>query len=121
MCIRDRVGEELLTLPNIRYSFKYVFLELLSQIAEPDEDVFEIVHKYLRIAEWENSFFNIVVRGKKAYVSKLRECGELENWINVENKVNKVIELYASISPDYADNDINSLEKYCLLYTSRCV
>ena len=109
-----QVGEELLTLPNIRYSFKYVFLELLSQIAEPDEDVFEIVHKYLRIAEWENSFFNIVVRGKKAYVSKLRECGELENWINVENKVNKVIELYASISPDYADNDINFLEKYVL-------
>lgn len=109
-----KVGEEMLELQDIRYSFKYVFLEILSQIVEPDDDVFEVLQKYLEIAEWENHFYYIIVRGKKAYASKLRECGQLDKWMRIEEKQNRVIDLFFSISPEYLEDDIDFIERYAL-------
>ena len=109
-----QVGDNLLKLIEIRYSFKYVFLEILSQITELDDNVFRIVHKYLGIPEWQAHFINTVILGKRAYIQRLRECGCLDDWMKTEEMSNSVIALYAQISPNYTDVDIDFIEKYAL-------
>lgn len=109
-----RVGDKLLELTEIRYSFKYVFLEILSQITELDDNVFKTVHKYLGIPEWQTHFINTVILGKRVYIQRLRECGCLDDWMKTEEMGNKVIALYAQISPNCTDEDIDFIEKYAL-------
>lgn len=107
-------GEELLISCEIRYSFKYIFLEVLSQIAEPEEAVFEVVYKYLETDEWESAVFNNVVRGKGMYINRLRECGVLDDWVEKEEKKDRVIDLYVSIAPNYVQDDLNFIERHAL-------
>lgn len=107
-------GDKLLKLSEVRYSFKYVFLEILSQITKPDDNVFKIVQKYLEMPEWQLHFINTVIWGKRVYIDRLRECGYFDDWMKTEQMGNRVIDLFAQISPNYVDEDIDFIEKYAL-------
>lgn len=113
-----RVGDKLLESTEIRYSFKYVFLELLSQFTEPDDCIFENVQKYLMVPEWQAHFIDTVILGKREYVHRLRECGCFDEWMKTEQMSNNVITLYAQIWPNYTNEDIDFMEKYALAIES---
>ncbi|MCH5280925.1 MAG: hypothetical protein J1E61_05600 [Lachnospiraceae bacterium] len=109
-----QVGDRLLGLTEIRYSFKYIFLEVLSQITEPNDSVWKVVQKYLETSEWRDHFLNTVILGKRVYVYKLRESGYFDNWMQTEEMSKNVIALYAHIAPNYTDEDIDFIEQYVL-------
>ena len=108
------VGEKLLGLEDVRYNVKYVFIEILSQITEPDKSVFKFVQRFLWDDSWGKHFRNVVVWRKQAYVRKLRERGDLDIWMQYEDKYSYVTGLFHSIIPNYSMEDIAFLQKYVL-------
>lgn len=108
------VGERLLELTDVRYNVKYVFIEILSQITELDKKVFKFVRRFLWDDRWGKHFRSIVVLGKQAYVRKLRECGDLDIWMQYEDKYSYVTGLFRSIIPNCNVEDIAFLQKYVL-------
>lgn len=108
------MGEMLLNSESIRFNLKYVFIEILSQIEQPDQDIFLLVKKYIQNPEWQIHFLDGVVLGKKQYLIFLRDVGVLDTWMESEELQDQVIRLYASISPDFDNADIGFIEKYAL-------
>ncbi len=107
-------GEKILGLKDIRYNIKYVFIEILSQIREPNDQVFKLVRRFLWDDEWGKHFRNMVVLGKQVYVRKFCECGDLDVWMQSEGKYNYVINLFSSIAPNFNRSDVLFLQKYVL-------
>lgn len=107
------VGKELLEQTNIRYSLKYVFLELLSQINFPEPLTLEFVLSLLKKDEWKMPTINTVIRGKKVYITRLIENGVLAEWMD-DNDQEIVINLCASLAPDYDEDVVTFIKKYAL-------
>lgn len=108
-----KVGEKLLEQTNIRYSFKYIFLEVLSQINFPEQFTLEFVLSLLEREEWKMPTINTVIRGQKVYVVRLIEDGVLAEWMD-NNYQEIVINLCASLAPDYDEEVITFIKKYAL-------
>lgn len=108
------MGEMLLNSESIRFNLKYVFIEILYQIEQPDQEIFLFVKKYIQNPEWQIHFLDGVVLGKKQYLIFLRDTGVLDAWMESEKLQDQVIRLYASISPDFDNADIGFIEKYAL-------
>ncbi len=108
------MGEMLLNSDSIRFNLKYVFIEILSQIEQPDQEILLFVKKYIQNPEWQIHFLDGVVLGKKQYLIFLRDAGVLDAWMESEELQDQVIRLYASISPDFDNADIGFIEKYAL-------
>ena len=108
------MGEMLLNSDSIRFNLKYVFIEMLSQIEQPDQDIYLFVKKYIQNPEWRIHFLDGVVLGKKQYLIFLRDAGVFDTWMESEKLQDQVIRLYASISPDFDNADIGFIEKYAL-------
>lgn len=108
------MGEMMLNSDRIRFNLKYVFIEILSQIEQPDQEIFLFVKKYIQNPEWQIHFLDGVVLGKKQYLIFLRDTGVLDAWMESEELQDQVIRLYASISPDFDNADIGFIEKYAL-------
>lgn len=108
------MGELLLNSDSIRFNLKYVFIEILSQIEQPAREIFLLVDKYLQNPNWQIHFLEGVIFGKKQYLIFLRDTGVLDAWMKSEKLQEQVIRLYASISPNFDDEDIDFIEKYAL-------
>lgn len=108
------MGEMLLNSDRIRFNLKYVFIEILSQIEQPDQEILLFVKKYIQNPEWQIHFLDGVVFGKKQYLIFLRDAGVFDTWMESEKLQDQVIRLYASISPDFDNADIGFIEKYAL-------
>lgn len=108
------VGKELLEQTNIRYSFKYVFLELLSQNNSPKALTLEFVLSLLNRDEWRIPTINIVIRGKNFYVTHLIENGVLASWMN-DNYQEIVIDLCASLVSVCDKKVISFIKNYALM------
>lgn len=107
------IGKELINQIDIRYSFKYVFFEVLSQIDLPNSLTQEIVLSLLEREEWRKPVINTVIRGHKVYVTRLIENGILDEWMN-NGDHDMVIDLCASLAPGYNDEVVAFIEKYAL-------
>ena len=108
------MGEMLINSDSIRFNLKYVFIEILSQIEQPTQEIYLFVKKYLQNPKWKIHFLNGVVLGKKQYLIFLRDVGVLDEWMENEELQDQVIRLYASISPNFDNVDIDFIEKYAL-------
>lgn len=83
-----------------------MFIEILSQIEQPDQEILLFVKKYIQNPEWQIHFLDGVVFGKKQYLIFLRDAGVFDTWMESEKLQDQVIRLYASISPDFDNVDI---------------
>lgn len=107
-----RVGKEMLDNTEIRYSFKYVFIEVLSYIEPDSKDVSEFVFSLLKDQNWKKSVILTVVRGSSFYVHLLRKQGVLDSWI-VEPQTKKVvIDLMLSIRNELVADDVLFIRKH---------
>lgn len=105
-------GNLLLENKNIRYSFKYIFIELLSQIKEHNDAIWELVKNLLENQKWKNSIISTVIIGNITNVHNARDCGLLDKWI-VED-YNLVIDIMYSIAPNYDNLDLKFIRKYAI-------
>lgn len=110
-------GQRIFEAEQVRYFVKFVFLEILSQIENPDGNI-----QYFILNSCENEIYNSpiinnVLYSRPKYIRLLREHGILEKWFNDPSKKELVIKLLVSMSPNYETDDIDFIEKY--LFNSR--
>lgn len=109
-----KLGLQILEHNYIRYSFKYVFLEVLSQNRSPKPLTVEFVLALLKKNEWKMPVINTVIRSQKTYINRMIGEGLLDDWMASDSQ-DTVINLFASLSPDdYGYEEISFIRKYAL-------
>ena len=79
-------GNAMLESDQVRFYVKYVFYEILGEIAEPDKRITEyVLEKCEDEYVWEY-FLNHIFMGHRAYITILRDNGILEKWFSDEKK-----------------------------------
>jgi hypothetical protein len=106
------IGMNLLKLDEIRFSFKYIFLETLAVVNSPSKKIIKFVCQMTEDIYWGNHFIDNVVNGRYCYVEELIRCGILEKWLLTKDKLKIAIRLLSSVSIYLNANDIILVEKY---------
>ena len=105
-------GEKILESDDIRYYVKFVFYEILGQIAQPDENIKEFVREACKHDAYSDYLLNNVIYGNHRYVTILREFGILQKWFEDEKRKNNVFVLLRSIGKDLNEEDIAFIKEY---------
>jgi hypothetical protein len=105
------IGLQILQTSNVRFSFKFVFLELLNQIGEPTDAVKSFVLKLLNDLILRSHIITNVIQGNPEYIGILREKGILDKWL-ASNDKNIVFSLIRSIRGKHCHKDVMFIEKY---------
>lgn len=105
------IGNQMLKSESVRFSFKFVFLELLATIDLPVKVICNFVCKMSNEMQWGKYFINNVIVGNKVYISAMQKAGILECWMNNDNKM-IAIRLYASISHSLENEHLQIIRKY---------
>ena len=108
------VGKILIESEEIRYSFKYVFIELLSQVNVYVKEVEDCVLNLFHDDRWCASIINSVVRGSEYYVHLLRDKGCLKALVESEKTKSLAIDLLLSIRSRLDDLDVEFIRKYAI-------
>lgn len=100
---------------SIRFSFKYVFLEVLSQIELIDENIEKFVIDYCENKVIGNRLIETVIKSREKYVRLLLRHEILHKWYCGDgNKKDLVIDLLYSIYP-YLDLEFSQyIEEYII-------
>lgn len=104
-------GVELLQNKDVRYSFKYIFIEVLSQL-DFSEDTSKCVMELLKDPKWKECVLLSVVKGNCNYVHMLRECGYLDSLYNDTATRSLAIDIMTSIKNEIDDRDVEFIKKY---------
>lgn len=107
-----KIGNKVLISEIVRFSFKFVFLEILAMIKSPSKMVCNYVCKNCKDIQWGRYFIENVITGNKAYISSLQEAGILESWLENDVKKRTVIRLYGSIAHALDNKHLAIIKKY---------
>ncbi|WP_301107120.1 hypothetical protein [Sporosarcina sp.] len=105
-------GQEMFEAKNIRYFVKFVFLEVLNQIDKPNQVIQNFIVNNCENEIYSNHIINNVIFSRAEYIRILRQYGILDKWFSIPPKKVIVLNLLASISPNYETDDIAFIEKY---------
>lgn len=105
------VGKKILESQEIRYSIKFIFFEVLNQVDTIDENIKCFIINNCQDKEYSDHIINNVINSKPHYIRLLREYGILEEWFNIAEKKDIVMNLLISMSPRYNEEDILFIEK----------
>jgi hypothetical protein len=106
------VGKEMFETNKIRYFVKFVFLEILNQINNPDENIQNFIVSNCENEIYSNHLINTVVYSRPNYIRLLRQYGILDEWFKKPLKKDIVLNLLVSMSPNYETDDIAFIDKY---------
>lgn len=105
------IGNKMLKSESVRFSFRFVFLELLATIDSPVKAICNFVCQMANDIQWGKYFINNVIVGNKVYISAMQKAGILESWMNNDNK-KIAIRLYASIAHSLENEHLQIIRKY---------
>ncbi len=105
-------GTKLLDSEKIRFSYKFVFFEVINQIEDIDNNISNFIVEYCENEYWGKYIINSVIYSKTKFYSIIRDNGILDKWFNSSNRKESVFNLLISISPNYSSKDINFIRKY---------
>ncbi|MGM0830245.1 MAG: hypothetical protein ACQEU4_18640 [Bacillota bacterium] len=106
------VGTEMFETNKIRYFVKFVFLEILNQINNPDENIQNFIVNNCENEVYSNHLINTVIYSRPKYIRMLRQYGILDNWFRIPSKKDIVLNLLVSMTPNYETDDIAFINKY---------
>lgn len=105
-------GKELLLEPDIRYSFKILFFEILSQIEYDSKNIDATAIKLVQDPNWKAQAINVICFGSLRFVHLLVRNGIMEKMIEDDKTSKFGIELLASIREHYNEEDVLLIAKY---------
>ena len=105
-------GQEMFEAKQIRYFVKFVFLEVLNQIDNPDENIQNFIVNNSENKIYNNPLINNVIFSRSKYIRLLRKYGILDKWFSNSSKRDIAFKLLVSMSPNYETDDIAFIEKY---------
>jgi hypothetical protein len=109
-----KAGQRMFEANQIRYFVKFVFLEVLNQIDNLDENIQNFIVSNCENKNYGNHIINNVIFSRPKYIRLLRKYGILDKWFNNQSKKDIVLKLLVSMSPNYDTDDIAFIEKYAL-------
>ncbi len=107
-----KIGKNVLTSEFVRFSFKFVFLEILAMMKSPSKIVCDYVCQTSMDVQWGRYFIDNVITGNKAYISSMQKVGILESWLENDDKKRTAIRLYASIAHSLDDKHLAIVKKH---------
>lgn len=105
-------GEKMLDSENVRYYVKFLFYEILGQIAEPDDTILQFITDECENKLYGDFILNNVIFARKQYVSVLRKQGILEKWFENPSRKEVVFTLLQSISSNFDIEDIAFIREH---------
>ena len=106
-------GEQLLAASGIRFSFRMIFLEILSQIDAPAPLTQRCVLAYAGQKEWKEHFLFDVIAGNCGYTESLCREGVMEAWFCAggEDRLT-AIRLLCACMPDASPVLLSCIERH---------
>ena len=104
-----KTGLELIENVDVRYSFKYVFLEVLSQMS-CSQYVKTCVYDLYKNKRWKDCVINTIIMGSPTYVHMLRDNGELSIMTQTREGVTIAVNLFRSIRTHIDNSDIKIIK-----------
>lgn len=105
-----KVGQLLFENNQIRFFLKFVFLEILNQIENPNDNICNFILKNCENPMYGTYLIKNVLMGKPQYVRLLRRKGILDEWLGESELRGIVYSLIESITPQYSEGDIEFIE-----------
>lgn len=102
-------GAMLLDSTDVRYYMKYVFWEVVGQLASPDSRVFELIDRYLDVPQWTQAIINYVIFGHPNFVEHYIQNGMLSSWLE-SDKASIAFNLLRSVNITLGDQIVGILE-----------
>ncbi|WGI18179.1 hypothetical protein [Latilactobacillus sakei] len=109
-----KFGQEIFKSPEIRFSIKFIFFELLNQLETIDSNVEQFIIDNYDDEYYGKYLINNVISGKKEYISLLQKNGILEEMIKLPQTKDIVCELLRSITPAYTNEMVSFIQKQFL-------
>lgn len=104
-----KTGLELLENADVRYSFKYVFIETLSQMS-CSQCVRTCVYDLFKKSKWKDCVIGTIIMSSPDYVHMLRDNGELSTMTQTREGVTIAVNLFHSIRTYIDDADIDIIK-----------
>lgn len=104
-----KTGLELIANVDVRYSFKYVFIEVLSQMP-CSQNVKTCVCDLFKKSKWMDCVINTIIMGSPDYVHMLRDNGELSVMTQTREGVTIAVNLFHSIRTHIDNADIEIIK-----------
>lgn len=108
------VGKSLIESEEIRYSFKYVFIEIMSQVNVHVTEIDDCVLELFCDDRWRSSIINLIVRGSEYYVHLLRDKGCLNTLAESKETKSVTVDLLLSIRGKLDEVDVDFIRKYAI-------
>ena len=105
-------GRQLLDDRDIRYSFKYIFIEVLAQLSYEFEEIQKCVISLIMDSKWKETVISSVVMGSVQYIHCLRNLGYVEDMLKTDTEQRRCIDLFYSIKDNLDDKDVELIRKY---------
>lgn len=105
-------GLQLLDSETVRFSFKYVFFEVLNQINSIDSSINNFIIENYEGKAWSNHLLNDVIYSRVEFYRVLRNDGVLNQWFNNPDKKNIALDLLISVYPNYDAKDMELIREY---------
>lgn len=105
------IGIQIIQASGVRFSYKFVFLELLNQISEPTDIVKNFILELLNDLMLRPHIITNVIQGNPEYIGVLRDKGILDEWLASGDK-NIVFSLIRSIRDKHSHEDVLFIEKH---------
>ena len=99
---------------NIRFHLKHLVLEVIGQLDNPDEPLWNYCVRLLNDEYWKSHVLETIFLGHPPYVSLLIERGIIAEWLNspVEEDVNRALRLLRSVNEIIPDIVSKLLEPF---------
>ncbi|HHU52705.1 MAG TPA: hypothetical protein GXZ43_01305, partial [Clostridiaceae bacterium] len=108
------VGLLLLDDETIRFSYKFVFFEVLNQVGEVDSNISNFIIEYCENRVWSSHLINNVIFSRVNFYRVLRDAGILDKWFNDSEKKDLVLDILISIRPNYDTKDLEFIKIHAL-------
>ena len=105
-------GNAMLESDQVRFYVKYVFYEILGEIAEPDKRITEYVLEKCEDDSTWDYFLNEVLMGNCSYIRLYRAHGILDDWFSDKKRKSAVFQLLGSISPYLDKEDVELIQRH---------
>lgn len=112
ICDFLEAGQKIFEANKIRYSIKFVFLEILNQVEILDDNIQRFIFERCEDNLYEKHLARSVFKGKPQYVRFLRKEGFLSKWFKDSERKETVFNLLESISPEYILEDVQFIRKH---------
>lgn len=110
-----KASRQLFESNRVRFFLKFIFLEILGQIENPDKDISKFIIMNCENPVYSDYLIKNVLMGNPQYIQVLRQNEKLGDWVNQLELRKVVLDLMTSISPKYSEGDIEFIRSNFLV------